>query len=121
MSLPACERRALDRIEKTLHAGDPRLRSLFMIFTRLTRHEAMPRTEQVSTRPRTSLLWTIAIPVALAAILSGLILSSLAPARNACVTQGAQPQPVIERHERLSARPGHGAGPPLCPLIRDSR
>jgi hypothetical protein len=87
MSLPASEQRALDRIEETLHAGDPRLRSLFMIFTRLTRHEAMPSTEQVNARPRTSLLRAIAIPIALAAILSGLILGSLGPARNACVTQ----------------------------------
>jgi hypothetical protein len=87
MTLPACEQRALDRIEETLQAGDPRLRSLFMIFTRLTRYEAMPRTEQVSARLWRSLMRTIAIPVALAAILSGLMLSSLAPVRNACVTQ----------------------------------
>jgi Protein of unknown function (DUF3040) len=87
MSLPASEQRALDRIEETLHAGDPRLRSLFMIFTRLTRHEAMPSTEQVNTRPLMSLIRKIAIPIALAAILSGLILNTLAPGRNACVTQ----------------------------------
>jgi hypothetical protein len=86
MSLRACEQRALNRIEETLHAGDPRLRSLFMIFSRLTRHQAMPSTEQVTPGPRTSLLRTIAIPIALAAVLSGLIFSSLAPARNACVT-----------------------------------
>jgi hypothetical protein len=87
MSLPASEQRALDRIEETLHAGDPRLRSLFMIFTRLTQHEAMPSTEQVNTRLLASLIRKIAIPIALAAILSGLILNSLAPSRNACVTQ----------------------------------
>jgi hypothetical protein len=45
MSLPACQQRALDRIEKTLMAGDPRLGSLFAIFNRLTRHEAIPGTE----------------------------------------------------------------------------
>jgi hypothetical protein len=89
MSLPAREQRALDRIGETLQAGDPRLRSLFMIFTRLTRHEAMPGTEQVNARLRTSLIRTIAIPVALATVLSGLILSSLAPVRNACGTQAA--------------------------------
>jgi hypothetical protein len=87
MSLPGCEQRALDRIQETLQAGDPRLRSLFMIFTRLTRHEAMPSTEQVNARLRTSLLRAIAIPIVLSATLSGLILGSLAPARNACVTQ----------------------------------
>ncbi len=117
MNLRASEQRALNRIEETLHAGDPRLRSLFMIFTRLTRHEAMPSTEQVNARPRASLLQTIAIPIALAAILSGLILGSLAPARNACVT----PARSLEPHERLFARPCNSADPPVCPLIRDSR
>ena len=87
MSLPASEQRALDRIEETLQAGDPRLRSLLMIFTRLTQHEAMPSTEQVNARLRVSLIRKIAIPIALAAILSGLVLNSLAPGRNACVTQ----------------------------------
>jgi hypothetical protein len=87
MSLRGGEQRALDRIEETLQAGDPRFRSLFTIFTRLTRHEAMPSTEQVNARLRTSLLRAIAIPIALAAVLSGLILASLTPARNACVTQ----------------------------------
>lgn len=87
MSLAACEQRALDRIEATLQAGDPRLGSLFMIFTRLTRHEAMPSTEQVNAGLRRSLIRKIAIPIALAAMLNGLILSSLAPGRNACVTQ----------------------------------
>ena len=107
MSLPTSEQRALDRIEETLHAGDPRLGSLFMIFTRLTQHEAMPSTEQVSARLRASLIRKIAIPIALAAILSGLILNSLAPGRNACVTQarshsqssssvsGCQPGPAM--------------------------
>jgi hypothetical protein len=50
MSLPASQQRALDRIEKKLQAGDPRLRSLFAIFTRLTWHEALLRFEQVKSR-----------------------------------------------------------------------
>jgi hypothetical protein len=37
MSLPTCQQRVLDRIEQSLHAGDPRLRSKFAIFTKLTR------------------------------------------------------------------------------------
>jgi hypothetical protein len=50
MSLPACQQRALDQIEKALMSGDPRLGSLFAIFSRLTRHEAIPGTEQVKPR-----------------------------------------------------------------------
>ena len=50
MSLPARQQRALDRIERTLLAGDPRFGSLFAIFTRLASPEAMPRIEQVKPR-----------------------------------------------------------------------
>jgi len=37
MSLPARQERVLGRIEHSLHAGDPRLRSMFATFTKLTR------------------------------------------------------------------------------------
>jgi len=37
MSLPARQQQVLDRIEDSLHACDPRLRSMFAIFTKLTR------------------------------------------------------------------------------------
>jgi len=37
MSLPARQQQVLDRIEDSLHACDPRLRSMFAIFTELTR------------------------------------------------------------------------------------
>jgi Protein of unknown function (DUF3040) len=111
MNLPASEQRALDRIQEALHAGDPRLRSLFMIFTRLTRHEAMPSTEQVSARLWSSLLRTTAIPIVLAAILSGLILGSLAPARKACVTPARS-------HSQSSSRM---SGCPLGPAMVRAR
>jgi hypothetical protein len=52
MSLPAFQRRALHRIEQTLAAEDPSLRLRFAVFARLTRHEAMPRTEQLPRRSR---------------------------------------------------------------------
>jgi hypothetical protein len=50
MSLPAGQRRALNRIEKTLADDHPSLGPLFAIFTRLTGHEAMPVTENVTAR-----------------------------------------------------------------------
>jgi Protein of unknown function (DUF3040) len=37
MSLPACQQRVLDRVEQSLYACDPRLRSKFAIFTKLPR------------------------------------------------------------------------------------
>ena len=47
MSLPACQERMLSAIEKTLRAGEPRLASIFAIFTRLASGEELPRTEQL--------------------------------------------------------------------------
>ena len=47
MSLPACQERILSRMETALKACEPRLASRFAIFTRLTRGEELPRTEQL--------------------------------------------------------------------------
>jgi hypothetical protein len=51
MSLPTRQLRKLEEIEGTLTGSDPRLRSLFAIFTRLTRGETMPWFEEVPVRP----------------------------------------------------------------------
>jgi hypothetical protein len=51
MSLPVRQERELQEIEGGLSDSDPRLRSLFAIFSRLTRGEAMPRFEVVPPRP----------------------------------------------------------------------
>jgi hypothetical protein len=52
MSLPACEQRVLDRIEASLHAGEPHLTSMFATFARLVRDEGKPRTEELASRSR---------------------------------------------------------------------
>ena len=41
----------LSAIEKTLRAGEPRLASIFAIFTRLASGEDLPRTEQLMSQP----------------------------------------------------------------------
>lgn len=51
MGLPTGQQRVLERIEGKLAESDPRLVSLFTIFTRLTRAENMPWIEQVRARP----------------------------------------------------------------------
>lgn len=51
MGLPAGQQRILERIEGRLAHSDPRLESLFTIFTRLTLAEAMPWIEQLKARP----------------------------------------------------------------------
>jgi hypothetical protein len=50
MSLPACEQRVLDTIESTLQRREPRLASMFAMFTRLTTNEGAPRTERLEAR-----------------------------------------------------------------------
>src|ERR1700746_2749046 len=45
VSLPVSQQRVLEGIESALESAEPRLRSMFAIFTRLTRDEGAPRTE----------------------------------------------------------------------------
>jgi hypothetical protein len=47
MSLPARQERVLERIEHSLQACDPPLRSMFAMFTKLARDEEMPRLEKL--------------------------------------------------------------------------
>lgn len=47
MALPAGQQQVLDRIEDALRLSEPRLASMFAIFTRLTRHEGRPPREQL--------------------------------------------------------------------------
>ena len=51
MGLPTWQQRMLESIEGKLTESDPRLASLFSIFARLTRIQAMPWIEQVTVRP----------------------------------------------------------------------
>ncbi len=89
MGLPARQRRALNSIEKTLLAGDPHFGSLFAVFTRLTWHEAMPRTEVVKPG-RWQLLRSFAgIALALAAVAGLLVLMLITPSQPRCATAAA--------------------------------
>jgi hypothetical protein len=88
MSLPASEERVLSRIEQHLLHRDPRFRSLFSIFTRLTRHEAMPATEQLRRRrwsPHPSAVLLLAVALLIGAIVAGAFgpSRSCGPARQA--------------------------------------
>jgi Protein of unknown function (DUF3040) len=83
MSLPARHQRVLDRIEHSLHACEPRLVSMFAIFTMLTEDEAMPRQEELPSRRSPFQVWRNR-PAALCAIAAALALTpvvlALAPA-----------------------------------------
>ncbi|HTP16146.1 MAG TPA: hypothetical protein VMK13_09945 [Streptosporangiaceae bacterium] len=56
MSMPACRQRVLDSTDGTLQKRDPRLASMFSVFTRPAGHEPSPSGdlhEQSSMRQRT--------------------------------------------------------------------
>jgi hypothetical protein len=50
MSLPAGQQRVLDGIAEVLRTNEPRLASMFAIFTRLSKDEPRPRREQLTPR-----------------------------------------------------------------------
>ena len=53
MSLPERQQMILDQIEQVLQAADPRLRSMFAMFSRLASREVMPGTEAMpGTEPK---------------------------------------------------------------------
>jgi len=78
VSLPAGQQQVLDRIESDLEGGEPRLRSMFAIFTRLTRDDGAPRTESLRpgghrfpwAAPGGRLAGTVRMIIAIALILS---------------------------------------------------
>lgn len=57
MSLPPRQAQVLKRIEHSLHACDPHLRSMFAIFAKLTRDEEMPRLEELRSRSSPLRAW----------------------------------------------------------------
>jgi hypothetical protein len=102
MSLPASEARVLTRIEHGLVARDPRLRSLFAIFTRLTWHEAMPAREQIQPRRR-RLRPSPAIVIVLVLVVVGVVLGSFAGPARGCSS--------ALRHPVAASAPGHLCAP----------
>jgi hypothetical protein len=91
MSLPVAQERTLTSIEQALRSRDPRLNSLFSIFTRLTRHEAMPTIEQIRQRhwrpqPGAVVLATIAL------LVCAIVLGSLGSGRGCGHTPTASTQ-----------------------------
>jgi hypothetical protein len=108
MSLPASEARVLTRIEQSLLSRDPRLRSLFAIFTRLTWQEAMPAREQL--RPRRSRLRSgPVIVVALVLVFVGVVLGSLAGPAHIC--SAAPGHPAVASAPARPCVPATGSRP----------
>jgi hypothetical protein len=116
MSLRAGQQRSLDRIESTLLVDDLRLGSLFAIFTRLARDEAMPLTERVTAGPwRRRLRPALAAAFGLAAVVSVLVLSLLIPGRPACPAGAAAAPAHVQQfragRQAACPRPARGLDP----------
>lgn len=102
MSLPASEARVLTRIEEGLLSRDPRFRSLFTIFTRLTSQEAMPAREQLR-RPRWQPRPGAVLLVALALAVVGIVVASLAVPARGCS--------LALRHQVVASAAAHACAP----------
>ena len=94
MSLPVSQQRVLDGIESVLDGGEPRLRSMFAIFTRLTGDDGAPRTGalRAETFPwlagRLTATWRAIITVPL---ILGLVTLFVLMAINSSAPQDCQP------------------------------
>ena len=124
MSLPASQQRVLDRIEEVLKRREPRLASMFAMFTRLTVHEGVPRTEaldpvpwwsvkryQAPGRVRAVVLLTLAAALVVSAVFVGMTQS-----RGSCNTPIMLRGPLIgTSHVRncpaVPVAKGYGHGP----------
>ena len=89
MSLPACQQRALDRMEGALRASEPRLASMYTIFGRLNAGEPIG-TERLTRRrlrwlqPGTTMYAIVLVPVMFAAIIVGALLGGGSRSTAAC-------------------------------------
>jgi hypothetical protein len=79
MALPACQQRALDRMEGALRASEPHLASMYAIFGRLNAGEPIGRERLAHKRLRwlqhgTAMYAIVLLPVMFAAIIVGALL-----------------------------------------------
>jgi len=101
--LPVSQQRILDGIENVLEGGEPRLRAMFAIFTRLTRDEGAPRAEALRQQTLLRRVWPAGGPAAtVRAIIAvplilGLLTLFVLMALNSSGAQGCRPGPLISR------------------------
>ena len=89
MSLPACQQRALDRMEGALRASEPHLASMYAIFGRLSAGEPIGSERLTRKRQRwlqqgTAMYAIVLVPVMFAAIIVGALLGSGSRSTAAC-------------------------------------
>ena len=124
MGLPASQQRVLDRIEDVLKKREPRLASMFAMFTRLTSHELLPRFEALTPVPwwsprryhtaarmRAVVLFTLAAALVISAVFLGMSQSGR-PCRAPIVIRGPLTESTHVRNcPAAAAAKGLGHGP----------
>ena len=117
MGLPASQRRNLEKIEIDLRGSDPRLASLFTIFTRLNIDEEMPRVERLRARAerltsrlaavgrwlmsarRARLRSALLLPAALVAVVSAVLVGAgISSSARCAALHGGSRAPVARQH-----------------------
>ena len=93
MSLPACQQRALDRMEGALRASEPQLASMYAIFGRLNADEPIGAERLTRKRRRwlqagTAMYAIVLVPVMFAAIIVGALLGGGARSNTAACEAG---------------------------------
>jgi hypothetical protein len=119
--LPACQQRALDGIESGLQACEPRLASMFAIFTRLAKDEAVPRTESLRAETRVARSWLhgltatpraiLAIPLILGFMALVVFLAMNGPAAHGCGPVGGLRAAAVAQAKSCQAAPGSPGSP----------
>jgi hypothetical protein len=89
MSLPACQQRALDRMEGALRASEPHLASMYTMFSRLNAGEAIGAERLTRKRLRwlqqgSAMYAIVLVPVMFAAIIVGALLGGGSRSTAAC-------------------------------------
>jgi hypothetical protein len=115
VSLPACQQRALDRIESALQACEPRFASMFAIFTRLARDEAVPRRESLRAETRVAWGWLgrltatpraiVAIPLVLGFVALLVFLITNSSVAHACGPAGGLRAAAVAQARSCQAAP----------------
>ena len=92
---------------QTLVTEDPGLGLRFTVFARLTRHEAIPGTEQARHRMQQVLRRALILPLVLTTLLALVAASGLLPSRQACPVTTHAPAPGMSSESRVAhCQPG---------------
>jgi hypothetical protein len=119
VSLPVDQQRVLDRIEGDLRGCEPRLVSMFSIFTRLTRDEGAPPAERLGSEARRRRTWlgpelaaVIVNPLILGLVGLFVFLTVSGVTGHGC-RSAAGPHPAAVSHapscQSAQEPPGHGS------------